>query len=134
MSLAGVSSFRDVHTMGHRRFLTSRMGLCAELCYKLVFFWGMSLIACKACFDFDSAVYDYYHTSTTTTSETSASRWNAILAVCSSPAVLRGALFRAFAVVMYPSMGMRCLKKIGQLRREGSRGGEEDGNRKAVSS
>ena len=67
MSLAGVSSFRDVHTMGHRRFLTSRMGLSAELCYKLVFFWGMSLIACKACFDFDSAVYDYYHTSTTTT-------------------------------------------------------------------
>jgi hypothetical protein len=131
MSLAGVSSFRDVPTMGRRRFLTSRMGLCAELCYKLVFFWGMSIIACKACFDFDGAVYDYILTTSTSTS-----RWNTLLAVYSSPAVLRGALFRAFSVAMYPSMGMRCLKKIGQLRREGNGGGreeEENGSRKVVS-
>lgn len=114
MSLAGVSSFRDVPTIGKRRFFTSKYLIGAELCYKLAFFWGMSLIACKACCDFDRAVYNY-----AVASSGSTSTWTTLLAVYSSPAVLRGALFRAFSVVMYPSMGMRCLKKIKQLHREG---------------
>ncbi|KAL3815817.1 hypothetical protein ACHAXA_010751 [Cyclostephanos tholiformis] len=126
MSLAAVSSFRDVPSMGKRRFFTSRFGLGAELCYKLAFFWGMSLIACKACFDFDRAVYN--HLISVVASSTSTT----LLAVYSSPAVLRGALFRAFSVVMYPSMGMRCLKKIGQLRRGGN-GEEERGGEKVIS-
>ena len=39
-----------------------------------------------------------------------------LLTMYSSLVVLRGALFCMFVVVMYPSTGMRCLKKIMQLR------------------
>ena len=134
MSLAGVASFRDVPSIGKRRFFTSTLLLGAELCYKLAFFWGMSIIACKACCDFDRAVYGYSLASSTAAGieGSTSSTWTTLLAVYSSPAVLRGALFRAFSVVMYPSMGMRCLKKIMQLRREGEGGEKGNGNGKVV--
>lgn len=45
--------------------------------------------------------------------------WRSLMSVLLSPVILRGALFLAFSVVMYPSMGSRCLRKIKQLFREG---------------
>lgn len=114
MSLAGVTSFRDVPSMTSQ-FFTSRRVVAAELIYKLCFFWGMSLLACKACCEFDYSLYDAIASS----GAHNGSLGRTLLAVYSSPAVLRGALFRAFSIVMYPSMGMRCFKKIKQFQREG---------------
>eukprot|EP00584_Thalassiosira_punctigera_P002095 CAMPEP_0172530706 /NCGR_PEP_ID=MMETSP1067-20121228/4351_1 /TAXON_ID=265564 ORGANISM="Thalassiosira punctigera, Strain Tpunct2005C2" /NCGR_SAMPLE_ID=MMETSP1067 /ASSEMBLY_ACC=CAM_ASM_000444 /LENGTH=285 /DNA_ID=CAMNT_0013314951 /DNA_START=65 /DNA_END=919 /DNA_ORIENTATION=+ len=114
MSLQGVNSFNDISSMKNH-FFTSRFVVYSELCYKLSFFWGMSIIACKACCDFDKSLYDFI----TAPLSYDNSIWSTMLTIYTSPAVLRGALFRAFSVVMYPSMGMRCLKKIQQLHREG---------------
>ncbi|KAL9178967.1 hypothetical protein ACHAXT_011940 [Thalassiosira profunda] len=113
MSLQGVQTFRDIPLMKHKIF-TSRAVVMAELCYKFCFFWGMSWIACKACCDFDRSIYD-----ATVRAADDGSVWRSLLTVYSSPAVLRGALFRAFSIVMYPSMGMRSLKKIKSHYREG---------------
>jgi hypothetical protein len=101
MSLAGVASFQDMPSFGKRRFFTSTLLLGAELCYKLAFFWGMSIIACKACCDFDWAVYGYSLASSTAAGieGSTSSTWTTLLAVYSSPAILRGSLFRAFSVV-----------------------------------
>lgn len=141
MSLAGVSYIRDVATKmsNQRRFFTSRAMLYAELSYKLVFFWGMSLVACKACFDFDWTVYKYYSSSISSSDNSnnnSSEHWMTttiplFLAVYTSPAVLRGVLFRLFTIVMYPSMGFRCLATMKRLHREGKGSkmmmyGEED--------
>ena len=57
MSLQNVTSFRDIPNM-KKHFFTSKVAVCVELCYKLCFFWGISLFACKACCDFDKALYD----------------------------------------------------------------------------
>ncbi|KAL7543815.1 hypothetical protein ACHAWF_011481 [Thalassiosira exigua] len=114
MSLGGARSFRDVPSL-RRRFFTSRCAVGAELGYKLCFFWGMSILACKACCDFDRALYD----AVVAPAAYDGSVWRTLATVYSSPAALRGALFRAFSMVMYPSMGMRCYKKIRQFRREG---------------
>ena len=109
MSLAGVASFRDMPSFGKRRFFTSTLLLRSELCYKLAFFWGMSIIACKACCDFDWAVYGYSLASSTAAGieGSTFSMWTTLLAVYSSPAILRGSLFRAFSVVMYTSMSRK---------------------------
>lgn len=111
MSLQNVTSFRDIPNM-KKHFFTSKVAVCVELCYKLCFFWGISLFACKACCDFDKALYDSLVSKTIGIGYESESKWRALLKVYSSPAVLRGALFRAFSIVMYPSMGSRCYKKI----------------------
>ena len=110
MSLSGVHSFREIPTM-NKRIFTSQFAVCIELCYKLCFFWGISIMACKACCDFDKALYDSIISSSTST-------WRTLLTVYSSPAVLRGALFRVFSIVMYPSMGKRVLKKMKNLSRD----------------
>ena len=129
MSLAGIASFRDLSTnmdMGQRprpRFFTSKGMLCVDLCYKLAFFWGMSIVACKACCDFDRAVQK------SIVSDSVHMHWITMLfAVYTCPAVLRGGLFRAFSLFMYPSMGLRSLRKIGRLHREG----KEDKKKKIV--
>jgi len=115
MSLQGVDSFRDVGQMKHRMF-TSRTAVYVELCYKLCFFWGLSIVACKACCDFDWVLFQYI---TASTSGIDGSIWRTLLTLYSSPAALRGALFRAFSIVMYPSMGSRCFNKIKQHHQEG---------------
>lgn len=109
MSVQGVTSFRDVGSM-KSHFFTSRAVISVELAYKLCFFWGLSLVACKACCDFDKALYD----SITKGMGYDESIWRTLMTIYSSPAVLRGALFRAFSIVMYPSMGMRCYKRLNQ--------------------
>ncbi len=121
MNWHGIASFGDIPMMKNR-FFTSRWALGAELLYKLLFFWGMSLVACKACCDFDKSLYDAIADSSSSSSSSLApneqtSIWRMLLTVYSSPAVLRGALFRAFSIVMYPSMGLRCLKKFKYLLR-----------------
>ena len=117
--MAGIQSFRDIPRM-KSHFFTSRFVVGAELCYKLFFFWGMSLIACKACCDFDKSLYDSITASAASSLDSNnQSLLRTLGTIYSSPAVLRGALFRAFSIVMYPSMGMRCLKKIKQFHREG---------------
>jgi len=115
MTLQGAESFGDVPSMKHR-FFTSRAVIFSELSYKLCFFWGMSIIACKACCDFDKSLYD----AITAPTDYDGSVWKTMFTIYSSPAVLRGALFRAFSVVMYPSMGARCLKKIKLFHKEGN--------------
>ena len=134
MSCGGVSYIRDVATKmsNQRQFFTSKPMLYAELSYKLLFFWGMSLIACKACFDFDWTVYNYYSYSNVSniSSNILSEHWMTkttttiplLLAVYTSPAVLRGVLFRLFTIVMYPSMGYRCLATMKRLHREGNKG------------
>lgn len=114
MSLQSVDSFNDISSM-KKHFFTSRFAVYSELCYKLSFFWGSSIIACKACCDFDKTLYDFI----TAPLAYDEPIWKTMLTIYSSPAVLRGALFRAFSIVMYPSMGKRCLKKIKQLHQEG---------------
>lgn len=117
MSLQGIDSFRDISLMKNH-FFTSRFAVYSELCYKLCFFWGGSIIACKACCDFDKSLYDFI----TAPLAYDKSIWTTILTIYSSPAVLRGALFRAFSIVMYPSMGMRCFNKIKEFHQEGKAG------------
>jgi hypothetical protein len=109
MSLAGLVLFRDMPSIGKRRFFTSTLLLGAELCYMLAFFWGMSIITCKACCDFDWAVYGYSLASSTVAGieGSTFSMWTTLLTVYSSPAILRGSLFRAFSVVMYTSMSRK---------------------------
>lgn len=114
MNWHGITNFGDISKL-ENRFFTSRRALGAELLYKLVFFWGMSLVACKACCDFDKSLYDAIVFSSSSHAYNEESIWRILLTVYSSPAVLRGALFRAFSIVMYPSMGLRCLKKFKYL-------------------
>lgn len=114
MSLEGITHFNDINTM-KRHLFTSRVAIGFELFYKLSFFWGMSILACKACCDFDKSLYD----GITAPADYDEPIWKTVVTIYSSPAVLRGALFRAFSVVMYPSMGMRCFKKIKQFLKEG---------------
>lgn len=133
MNWHGITTFGDISIMKNRYF-TSRWVLGAELLYKLLFFWGISLVACKACCDFDKSLYDAVADSSSSSSlllssslshhDETTSTWKILLTVYSSPAVLRGALFRAFSIVMYPSMGLRCLKKFKQLiRHQEEKGG-----------
>ena len=113
MSLGGITNFNDTPLMKKKRmhlFFTSRVVVGFELCYKLCFFWGISIVAFKACFDADKCLFDAI-TSPVTYDEP---MWKTLITIYSSPAILRGALFRAFSIVMYPSMGFRCLKKIKQ--------------------
>ena len=79
MNLQGVESFRDVKDVKHGIF-TSRVAIYAELAYKLSFFWGMSWLACKACCDFDRALYDH------ATTVQGMTMLKALLATYSSPA------------------------------------------------
>eukprot|EP00980_Cylindrotheca_fusiformis_P030023 scaffold24217_cov113-Cylindrotheca_fusiformis.AAC.2 len=111
MSYLGVASFSGIPSMKHH-FFTSRLIIGMELCYKLAFFWGMSLFACKGCVDVPTALYTFHKSNGNPV-------WSSLLSVLLSPLVLRGALFLAFSVVMYPSMGSRCLRKIKQFTREG---------------
>lgn len=114
MILAGVPTFRDIPMMKSHLF-TSRGVIGFELVYKLCFFWGMSILACKACCEFDKSMYD----AIISPEDYDEPMWKTIMSIYSSPAVLRGALFRVFSVVMYPSMGARCFKKIKQFLKEG---------------
>eukprot|EP00984_Skeletonema_dohrnii_P028027 scaffold17849_cov95-Skeletonema_dohrnii-CCMP3373.AAC.1 len=114
MTLAGITKFRDIQMMKSHLF-TSRGVVGFELCYKMCFFWGMSILACKACCEFDKSIYD----AITAPVDYDKPIWKTVVTLYSSPAVLRGALFRAFSVVMYPSMGARCFKKIKQFLKEG---------------
>jgi hypothetical protein len=111
MSFQGVAPFRDIPKMKYH-FFTSRLIIGTELCYKLAFFWGMSICACKGCVDVPMALYSFYAADDKPV-------WRSLMSVLLSPVVLRGALFLAFSVVMYPSMGSRCLRKIKQFFREG---------------
>ena len=113
MSLQQVTSIRDVDQMKFKLF-TSRCVVGFELLYKLSFFWGMSLLACKACFDFDMSIYSFV------SREEGVSTLSKVAYIYTSPAVLRGVLFRVFAIVMYPSMGARSLKKFKQFINEGN--------------
>lgn len=81
MSLQGCDDFRDINLM-RRGVFTSRIAVFSELCYKLCFFWGMSLVACKACCDFDKSLYDF----ATATTGGEKSMGKALLSVYSSPA------------------------------------------------
>ena len=123
MSLQGVQSFRDISHMKTHIF-TSKLAVFVELTYKLCFFWGISLFACKACCDFDKSLYDSLIAQQQ--QHDYVSTWKTLLKVYSSPAVLRGALFRAFSIVMYPSMGLRCYKKIKHLHRDLDGNGVKD--------
>ena len=114
MTLAGIGKFRDIQMMkGH--LFTSRGIVGFELMYKMCFFWGMSILACKACCEYDKSIYD----AITSPLDYDEPIWKTIMTLYSSPSVLRGALFRVFSVVMYPSMGARCFKKIKQFLKEG---------------
>lgn len=113
MSWQGVTAFRDIPKMKNH-FFTSRLVVGTELCYKLAFFWGLSIFACKGCVDLPMALYSF-HTAI------DKPVWRSLMSVFFSPVVLRGALFLAFSVVMYPSMGARCLRKIKQHFREDQR-------------
>ena len=124
MSLQGVQSFRDIPHMKTHIF-TSKLAVFVELTYKLCFFWGISLFACKACCDFDKSLYDSLIAQQQQQHDY-VSTWKTLLKVYSSPAVLRGALFRAFSIVMYPSMGLRCYKKIKHLHRDLDGNGVKD--------
>ena len=114
MTLAGVTTFRDIPMM-KRHLFTSRGIVGFELMYKMCFFWGMSILACKACCEYDKSIYD----AITAPVDYNEPIWKTIVTLYSSLSVLRGALFRAFSVVMYPSMGARCFKKIKQFLKEG---------------
>jgi len=114
MSLAGITHFKDINTM-KRHLFTSRGVIGFELFYKMSFFWGMSILACKACCDADKSIYD----AITAPADYDQPIWKTFVTIYSSPAILRGVLFRAFSVVMYPSMGARCFKKIQQFLKEG---------------
>ncbi len=61
MSLAEVLLLRNVKLMmgGNQWFFTSRCLLMGKLCHKIAFFWGMSLILCRVCCNFNQAVYHY---------------------------------------------------------------------------
>ena len=115
MSLEGITYFRDIPMMKRHLFTTRRGVIGFELCYKMFFFWGMSILACKACCEFDKSLFD----AITAPVGYNEPIWKTVVTIYSSPAVLRGALFRAFSVVMYPSMGKRCFKKIKQFLKEG---------------
>lgn len=127
MSLGGVTRFRDIPLMNkggddrYYYFFTSRFAIGAELAYKLFFFWGLSIVACKACCDFDKSLYDSIIIIAGTGGDQDQRQaiWKTLLTIYSSPAVLRGVLFRAFSVAMYPSMGGRVLKKIREFQQEG---------------
>ena len=129
MSFQQVTSFRDIDQMKFK-LLTSRAVVGFELLYKLCFFWGMSILACKACFDFDMSIYSFVSRKEGiatlskvayiyTRRKEGMSTLSKLSYIYTSPAVLRGVLFRVFAVVMYPSMGARSLKKFQQFINEG---------------
>jgi hypothetical protein len=121
MSLNSIRNFNDIPSSsimkksGRHCLFTSRFVIGFELFYKLFFFWGMSILACKACCEFDKSLYD----AITSSLDYTEPMWRTFLTIYTSPAILRGALFRVFSVVMYPSMGRRCLKKIKQFLKEG---------------
>ena len=114
MTLQGITSFGDINLM-KRRLFTSRVVVGFELLYKLLFFWGISIMACKACCEIDKSIYD----AITSASDYNESLWKTLLTLYTRPIVLRAVLFRLFSVAMYPSMGKRVLKKIKQFIKEG---------------
>ena len=59
ISLAGVASFRDAKSMGSQKLFASTLLLGVELHYKLAFFWGVPIIVCKACCNFNWATYGH---------------------------------------------------------------------------
>ena len=105
MSLNGIPYFWDIpkYQYSYPKLFTSRLVIGIELWYKFIFFWFMSLVACKACCDFDKSLYDYIATIASNDGEQQEQQeqsiWKILLIIYTSPAVLRGALFRAFSVV-----------------------------------
>jgi len=112
MSLQKATTFTDIPQMEHH-FFTSRLLIGMELCYKLSFFWGLSILACYGCVMLQYSVFQMHM------SNDDLALWQVLFRVITSPMVLRGALFLAFSVVMYPSMGSRCLRKVKQFFAEG---------------
>ncbi|KAL3941446.1 MAG: hypothetical protein SGBAC_004186 [Bacillariaceae sp.] len=112
MSLQKAAKFTDIPQMKHH-FFTSRLIIGMELCYKLAFFWGLSILACWGCVKLPYAVYQMHM------SNEELALWHVPLKMITSPIVLRALLFLTFSVVMYPSMGSRCLRKVKQFFAEG---------------
>lgn len=111
MSLQKAAIFADIPQMKHH-FFTSRLVIGMELCYKLAFFWGLSIIACYGCVKVQYAAFQVH-------SNDDKALWQVLLIMTKSPIVLRAVLFLSFSVVMYPSMGSRCLRKVKQWLNEG---------------
>ncbi|CAJ1949169.1 unnamed protein product [Cylindrotheca closterium] len=112
MSLQKAATFADIPQMKHH-FFTSRLIIGMELCYKLAFFWGLSILACYGCVKLPYAVYQMHM------SNDELALWQVLFKMIISPIVLRALLFLTFSVVMYPSMGKRCLRKVKQFFAEG---------------
>lgn len=110
MSLQGAVSFDEIPNMKMHVF-TSRLVIGTELTYKLSFFWGLSICACKGCIDSVLTLYKF--------ASEQQSTWKTLTTILTSPVILRALLFLLFSVVMYPSMGARCRKKLKQFYREG---------------
>ena len=119
MSMNSIRNFNDIPSMKkkksgrRRRVFTSRFVIGFELFYKLFFFWGMSILACKACCEFDKSLYD----AITSPLEYTEPMWRTLLTIYTSPAILRGALFRVFSVVMYPSMDEGVSRRLNNFSR-----------------
>lgn len=112
MSLQKAATFADIPQMEHH-FFTSRLLIGMELCYKLSFFWGLSILACWGCIMLPYSVFQMHM------ANDDLAMWQVIFRLATSPIVLRALLFLTFSVVMYPSMGSRCLRRVQQFFAEG---------------
>mmetsp|Transcript_8421 Transcript_8421/g.20260 ORF Transcript_8421/g.20260 Transcript_8421/m.20260 type:complete len:284 (-) Transcript_8421:255-1106(-) len=112
MSLQKAAKFTDIPKM-KQHYFTSRLIIGMELCYKLAFFWGLSILACWGCVKLPYAVFQMHM------SNDDLALWQVLFKMITSPIVLRALLFLTFSVVMYPSMGSRCLRKVKQFFAEG---------------
>ncbi|CAJ1949171.1 unnamed protein product [Cylindrotheca closterium] len=112
MSLQKAETFADIPQMKYHVF-TSRLIIGMELCYKLAFFWGLSILGCWGCVTFPYAVYQMHM------SNDELALWQVLFKMITSPIVLTGLLFLIFSVLMYPSMGKRCVRKLKQFLAEG---------------
>ena len=58
MSLQGTVEFNDIKSM-RNRFFTSDAAIYLELAYKVLYFWGISILGCKNCCSIDVAMFKY---------------------------------------------------------------------------
>lgn len=107
MSLQGCTKFRNELLEGMKfRCFTSRPFIGLELYFKCGIFCMFGCFGFQACCSLDKVAYYYLV-------ETGSS--NIFKSMISSPMFIRAIIYRMFVLIMYPSMGLRTIKKIKQF-------------------
>lgn len=119
MNSQGLKVFREISNGAdsnkeRQRIFTSRFAIGLELYFKFGIFCIFSFFGFRACCDVDMAMYQY-----SAKLNEGLPVWNIFRSLLSSPSFIRTVSYRIFLLFMYPTMGLRTVRKIRHFHRGG---------------